>query len=166
MLSSNGDWLWPNYTNPCINMVLMECEHLTLAKRRAPDQYWGVFPLLSRSQVSPNRLFTYATYLCVDNHKKAGHFGTEGPIREVIHITEDCRNVKWRCMRVKTTCERTGGLHFIHFFTILTISHPLPPGKDTMEGVGLSERDRQKDRVCIRPTQHTLWHQYSNIYTP
>lgn len=40
---SNGDWLWHNYTNPCMNFVLMEAEHLTQTKCSGADQCWGFF---------------------------------------------------------------------------------------------------------------------------
>lgn len=43
VLRSNGDWLWRNYTNLCMNLVLMEAEHLTQTKCRGADQCWGAF---------------------------------------------------------------------------------------------------------------------------
>lgn len=43
VLRRNGDWLWHNYTNPCMNLVLMEAEHLTQTKCRRADQCWGAF---------------------------------------------------------------------------------------------------------------------------
>lgn len=67
VLRSNGDWLWHNYTNPCMNLVLMEAEHLTQTKCRRADQCWGFFfyPLLAWTTASSlqNRTFTYAMHL-------------------------------------------------------------------------------------------------------
>lgn len=50
VLRSNGDWLWHNYTNPCMNLVLMEAEHLTQTKCRRADQCWGAFFLSLEQQ--------------------------------------------------------------------------------------------------------------------
>lgn len=59
VLRSNGDWLWHNYTNPCMNLVLMEAEHLTQTKCMRADQCRGTFsPLslrLNSSQLTPKQ---------------------------------------------------------------------------------------------------------------
>lgn len=62
VLRSNGDWLWHNYTNPCMNLVLMEAEHLTQTKCRRADQWTG-----------------HLHMQCIsfkDNHKSPGRLGT------------------------------------------------------------------------------------------
>ena len=58
VLRSNGDWLWHNYTNPCMNLVLMEAEHLTQTKCKRADQCRGAFFFffhLSSIQLSPKQ---------------------------------------------------------------------------------------------------------------
>lgn len=66
VLRSNGDWLWHNYANPCMNLVLMEAEHLTQTKCRRADQCrWAFFFRFTWAATSSlqNRTFTYAMYL-------------------------------------------------------------------------------------------------------
>lgn len=58
VLRSNGDWLWHNYTNPCMNLVLMEAEHLTQTKCRRADQCrWAPPPPLhlGSNHLSPKK---------------------------------------------------------------------------------------------------------------
>lgn len=76
VLKSNGDWLWHNYTNSCMNLVVMEAEHLTQTKCRRADQCLGAFFLhLSSSQLSPKQNI----YICNASPLRQSRWGRRAP---------------------------------------------------------------------------------------